>query len=222
MATTIINQQSKEGVIVAQSVITTAGVHTGLAYDGAFLWLCGSSSSLFEQLSMSPIVPVRSVSYTGGVGADEMCFDGENFWAAMNANNGIGHFTREGQRTNFVGGITATTLEGICHDGEYLWACCFDALGGGGSRVVQVDHTSGSGFNIVSSFTITPRFFGLVFDGEFLVGKASGGGGSTVELHYFTRTGQLVKTVSTGPLGGSNTMGLTYDGEYFYWMVISV
>lgn len=218
MATTIIYQRTRENQVVKFDVITTANVCTGLEYDGHFLWLCDGAN--FIQCSVNPIVQVRTTALTGGIPAvDEICFDGEFFWGAMNANNGIGRFTREGQLQNPVGGITAASLEGICFDGEYHWAHYFDALGTGGSVIVQVEHQQPSGvFYVVRSFGVPPRLQGLVFDGEFLIGKTISGG-LTRDLWYFDRgTGATVKTVVGEPSGGDQ-FGLAFDGEYLYTML---
>ena len=211
MATTTISQRDRPRTLVKAYTYTTNQIITGLTFDGHYLW--GAGGATLAQLDISSNVAV--VKEVTGLTKNiiDLAFDGEKFGVILDKDPTFFSFCLVDKAGNLLipqqglWGI-GVAPNGIAYDGHYYWV--LDSASP--SILYQIDVLPS--VTIVKQFTLDASYWGLEFDGEFLVtGLASG---IVISWSWFDRSGVKVKTSTNEAFAATMQPGIAFDGEFIY------
>ena len=169
---------------------------TGVAFDGANIWVTNYSSNTVTELAAATGAVVNT--YNPGTLSDPagIAFDGANIWVANAAANNVSKLSAA------TGAVVATYRVGtdpyaIAFDGSNIWVTNVT-----GNSVTKLQATTGT---MLGTYSVGSSPDGIAFDGTN-IWVANGGSGTVTKL--LASTGDFVGTYSVG----SFPHGVAFDG----------
>lgn len=176
---------------------------TGIAYDGSFLWSCGSDFQYIYKYSMTGILIDSIPNPSNSYGTQGIVFDGNFLWALAEQEDKI--YKLDTSNGFIIGQINiplSTNGFGLTFDGNYLWTS--DYISG---ILSKIDTSSGQ---IISNISLAKPVLDIVIINNNLFGLAQ----DYSNLYKIdTANGAFVDSVSwciPYPLG------ITWDGTYLW------
>ena len=178
-----------------QSAVFTVGHHpSGVAFDGANIWVANCASSTVTKLLAS----TGAVIGTFGLGScpEGISFDGANIWVT---NDGSTTVTKLLASTGAVLGTfgVGTSPSGTAFDGANIWVANW-----GSNTVTELLASTGA---VVGTFSVGSNPYGVAFDGANI--WVTNWGSETV-TKLLASTGAVVGTFSVG----NAPEGIAFDG----------
>ncbi|HEX4845891.1 MAG TPA: hypothetical protein VFV26_06690 [Geothrix sp.] len=171
------------------------GGPSGVAFDGAHVWIANSSDNTVSKLKASDGSLVGT--YAVGTSPNGVCFDGTFIWVANSQSNNL---TKLNPSSGAMLGTfsVGTYPVAICFDGSHLWVANYSQ-----STLSKVDPGNGA---IVGTFSGGSYPYALCFDGTH-VWSANRYGNSVSKL--VAATGAQVGSYAVG----ANPVGICFDGR---------
>ena len=137
--------------ITAQFSTTTCSTPSGLAFDGAHMWVaCFGSSELMElntnDGSLAQMIPLANAP-------SFLLYDGKDIWAANPKNNSVTKVLANSPANQTVVALNAPGTEpvGLTFDGRNIWVANSAGTGGSISKIDATGTTAGSPITVSGS-----------------------------------------------------------------------
>ncbi|MFI5165644.1 MAG: hypothetical protein ACHQQS_03410 [Thermoanaerobaculales bacterium] len=183
---------------------------TGLAFDGAHIWVANFNGNSVTEINASDGSKVGTFNAGGDInGPEGLAFDGAHIWVANYNNNNVTKLNAsDGTKVGtFIAGGDINAPRGLAFDGAHIWVA-----NQGNNSVTELNASNGSEVGTFTAGGDINNPFGLAFDGAH-VWVANYGSNSVTELN--ASNGSKVGTFNAG--GDINgPWGLAFDGAHIW------
>jgi hypothetical protein len=181
----------------ASGAFTVGANPTGVAFDGANIWIANSGSNTVTKLLAATGMAVGT--YTVGSNPTGVAFDGANIWVANSASDTV---TKLLAASGAVVGTYAVGIVpiGIAFDGANIWV-----TNSGSNTVTKLLAATGE---LVGTYSVGTDPWEIAFDGTSIWVANSGEDTGNTVTKLLASTGALVGTYTVGTGPG----GVVFDG----------